>query len=282
MAVYHNYAPAGTGRRAIHVEAQGSLLAVANESDASKSGGGRRGEVNGFSRESRTRLLRKIARLRPGRTTFLTLTYPKRFPGPKEAKMHLRALLERLRRRFPEMSAIWRMEFQDRGAPHFHLLCFDLPFFPFRVFRKAWSEIIRMYVDDKQPFVRIEIIRSQRGAMYYAAKYCAKPTSAPGPTLLDHDAYLHAGRVWGVHNSERLPYAPKVYMVILDSSRRSLANVKQVLRRSWPGITQRREAGGCIFSDRAYSLHSCLVRMLLQDCDPETIGVDHVELGYTN
>ena len=280
--LYHTFAPAQSGRRAIHVEAQGSLLAVASESDAVAPIGGPRGVVNGFSAASRRRLIRKLARLRPDQTVFLTLTYPARFPDAKEAKTHLRAMLERLRRRFPKMSAIWRLEFQQRGAPHFHLLCFNMPYIPHRTFRKYWSEIVWEYVDETLPFVRLEMIRSQKGAMFYAAKYCAKPTDEAVESLFNNSAYLHAGRIWGIHNKDHLPYAPKVYIVVLGASKRSLANVKKILRRTYPKITTRRSAGGCIFTDRAYSLHAALIRQLIQDCEPLPGMVDAFELGNPN
>lgn len=275
--------PAGSGRRAIAVEAQGMLLAIARLSDATTTlSGGVRGLVTGFSAGSRQRLIRKMARLRPDSVKFITLTYPARFPTPEIAKNHLRALMERFRRACPGMSAIWRMEFQERGAPHFHILAFNMPFLPFQELRRVWREIIKKYFDGKGPFVRIEKIKSQRGAMYYAAKYCAKISreeadGGGGTTLFNNVTYLHAGRVWGVHNASKLPFAPKIYITILDADRRSLPECKKLMRRFWERMNKSRDKGGVIFTDHAYSLHSALIRLLIHYADPLTNGFDHVE-----
>src|SRR5690554_2824154 len=128
----------------IHLEGQGNLLAVATSYKHvyRPTVGGKRGAVTEFSAGSRRRLLRLIARLEKTRTTFITLTYPAEFPDPRTAKEHLRALFERIRRRVPEASGIWRLELQERGAPHFHLLMFNLPYISFETLRSWWQEII--------------------------------------------------------------------------------------------------------------------------------------------
>jgi len=273
---------AGSGRRAIAVEAQGNLLAIAVKSDAApRKGGGIRGLVYGFSRASRLRMIKKMNRLRPDNVKFITLTYPARYPRPDEAKKHLRALFERFRRAYPKSSAIWRLEYQERGAPHFHLICFNMPFLPFHELRNMWSEIIYKYVDLQLPFVRIEKLKSNRGALYYVSKYVAKMSDdgAVAGALLNLDAYLHAGRVWGVFNSQFLPFAPKVYITILDREPRSAAECKKLMRRHYAYMNKQRDKGGVIFTEKAYSLHNALIRLLIKYADPLTDGFDHVELG---
>lgn len=61
---------------------------------------------------------------------FLTLTYPSKWqvvaPTSTSAKRHLLALRKRFERQFNRpFFALWKMEFQRRGAPHFHLLTTD-------------------------------------------------------------------------------------------------------------------------------------------------------------
>ena len=58
---------------------------------------------------------------------FLTLTYPSDWltvaPTSQSAKRHLSMLRKRFEREFSRpFFALWKMEFQRRGAPHFHLL----------------------------------------------------------------------------------------------------------------------------------------------------------------
>lgn len=248
------------------LEQQGTLLAVANRATPGyRAGGGTRGKVTTFSNASRMRLIRKMSRLEPRKISFLTLTYPERFPSPQEAKQHLRALLERFRRRFPHMSAIWRLEFQQRGAPHFHLICFEMPYVGFREIRQWWTEIIVKYVDNHEPRVRIEKINSRRGAMWYVAKYLGKveQSQAGVSSIFIHDAYLHAGRVWGCFNQSWLPYAPLVYTEILTSNPRAIADVKKVMRRYWSRTNKRRFHGAVVLTDAAQQLNADLIRLML-------------------
>src|SRR5919112_2841759 len=98
-------------------------------------GRGIRDRVRGFSRESRTNLLRRLASINrgafkafKGRMTFVTLTYPHEYPeDPEVCKNHLKALRRRLQRKFGEFAGFWRMGIQKRGAWHFHLLLFVGP-----------------------------------------------------------------------------------------------------------------------------------------------------------
>ena len=58
---------------------------------------------------------------------FITLTYPAGWmdvvPNAGSAKKHLHSLRKRFERKFDRpFYAVWKMEFQRRGAPHFHLL----------------------------------------------------------------------------------------------------------------------------------------------------------------
>jgi hypothetical protein len=38
--------------------------------------------------------------------------------------------------------AIWKLELQDRGAPHFHLLIFGLRYLPAALLARRWYEIV--------------------------------------------------------------------------------------------------------------------------------------------
>src|SRR5215204_797182 len=98
--------------------------------------GGIRDRVRGYSRESRTNLLRRLASINrsafrafKGRLISITLTYPHEYPeDPELCKNHLKALRRRLQRKFGEFAGFWRMGIQKRGAWHFHLLLFVGPF----------------------------------------------------------------------------------------------------------------------------------------------------------
>src|SRR5215213_2324096 len=83
-------------------------------------GRGIRDRVRGFSRESRTNLLRRLASINRGafkalrgRIIFVTLTYPHVYAeDPEVCKNHLKALRTRLQRMFGDFAAFWRMGIQ--------------------------------------------------------------------------------------------------------------------------------------------------------------------------
>jgi hypothetical protein len=144
----------------------------------------------------------------------LTLTYPSAYETDgKIVKSHLHLIRQWLHRR--GIKGVWFLEFQKRGAPHFHLLLdFNLP--PplitkkrthkgerspsFRTNEKlhkeasaAWFRIVGSG-DEKHLHAGIcwEVLESHEAAMRYAAKHAAKPHQKEVP-----DNYLNVGRFWG-------------------------------------------------------------------------------------
>lgn len=251
----------------LHLEVQGGLVAVKREVRAvdKVQRGGTRGIVTEFSPASRKRLMRKGARIAAGRATFLTLTYPKRFPSGKDSKNHLRAFLERIRRRHPNASGLWRLEYQQRGAPHFHLILYNLPFIPFWKLRAWWADIISDYVDQQRPFIRINYLTNDRAVKRYVSKYVAKSTDDPKAEgrLFNNGSYLHdaaQGRWWGVFNSERIPWAPQVWITVEQVTDTGLKRILARLSREWEGIDPTWQHGVCVFSNFAYlAWLDCLV-----------------------
>jgi hypothetical protein len=250
-----------------HIEAQGNLVAIKGSFSAlGKVGGGRRGLVNTFTPASRRRMLRKVARIAPQRVVFITLTYPKRYPDPRRAKDHLRAFFERIRRRFPTASGIWRLELQERGAPHFHLLMCELPFIPFAELRRWWTEIIREFVDGHLPRVRIEQIRSRQGAFYYVSKYCAK-LAGEGEALLSLSSthICTPGRWWGVFNRNHLPYAERLYAIVEIMTPVGFRDCKALLNTFSPEEYPNLYRGKVIFAPDSLKLFRVLIDLLKPD-----------------
>src|SRR5690606_1419342 len=57
------------------------------------------------------------------RIWMVTLTYPRHWPtDPRSWKKHLDAWRKRMQRAWGRLPAVWKLEPQRRGAPHFHLL----------------------------------------------------------------------------------------------------------------------------------------------------------------
>ena len=187
----------------------------------------KRGKVKGFSKASRRRMIKTCARLGNAVPIFLTLTYGKRYPSdPKQWKRHLDTFGKRLVRYNPNLSAIWRLEPQKRGAPHYHLLIYQsngkAPFVPKKWIAKAWSEVLGSYSDSKHLVAgtRIESLDSSRGAAFYVSKYCAKlPEDDDFP-----EEWKKAGRLWGIINKKSVPFADK-YEMLLHSEKENHATL---------------------------------------------------------
>ena len=148
---------------------------------------------------------------------FLTLTYGKDYPvDPAEWKKHLANFNKRLFRLNPELSDIWRLEPQKRGAPHFHLLIYKSdgkkPFVCKDWIAKSWSSVLGEYSNDDhlKAGTRVESLKSSRGAAFYVAKYCAKlPEDDDFP-----EEWGRAGRLWGSGNKSKLPMAKQHEMIL--------------------------------------------------------------------
>ena len=174
-----------------------------------------RGQVKGFSSASRKRMIQQCAKMGKAVPVFLTLTYGKEYPqDPAEWKKHLATWGKRLKRYAPEMSAIWRLEPQKRGAPHYHLLIYQKdgkpPFLPKEWIAESWSQVLGEYSSEEhlKAGTRIESLRSSRGAAFYVAKYCAKlPEDDDFP-----EDWSRAGRLWGSFNKKALPVAKQYEM----------------------------------------------------------------------
>lgn len=232
------------------ITAQAGLLQVKlPQSTPLRKIGARRKCITKFSQASRKRFLDAFAAMnitRHNKIAFLTLTYGEDYPGDIEAKEHLWALIARFKRAIPRFAAFWRLEPQERGAPHFHLIIFNWRYIAADRIAEAWRDIIGIeraanfdspgyvFIEGEQseypdgmindfPMVRIEMLKGKKQAMNYCAKYVAKVTAKDKDERSDYSfndvAYLDAqaasavdpkptsGRFWGVIGKQYLPFA---------------------------------------------------------------------------
>lgn len=156
-------------------------------------GGGKRGAVKGFSKASRLRAQRAIAKYDRGvvsQSLFITLTYPDCYLGGRDAKRDFKVFVQRLKRKYPKAGFFWRMEVQKRGAPHYHLLVFGLGFIPAQWIAHAWFEIVGSGDGyHLQAGTEIRKVRNYRQAVFYISKYVTKVEE----NLMGEDW----GRLWG-------------------------------------------------------------------------------------
>ena len=159
-----------------------------------------RGKVNGLSARAGRRLRWAIENtpelIAPG-ASFVCLTYPEDFPKDgRQVKRDLAAFGKRCRRE--GISFAWALEYQTRGAPHFHLLA---------RFPEAWDIVrIRGWValswfevvgsgDEKhlRAGTSAEIVYNAECAGWYISHYLGKEYQKIPP-----EGVTLPGRMWGM------------------------------------------------------------------------------------
>lgn len=171
-----------------------------------------RGDIEEFSAGSGIRMHRFLRKCRAQYICMVTLTYPFTYPtnGPR-VKEHLRRFIQELGRNsnrnkdLPGFSAFWFLEFQSRGAPHFHILTTFKPSYGWVA--DEWYKIVGSEDErHRQVGTRIELLRTGRGGtIAYAPKYAAKNEQKVVP-----DDFKGVGRFWGVSGDKRVVAADTV------------------------------------------------------------------------
>jgi hypothetical protein len=164
---------------------------------------------------------------RIARADFVTLTWHYAYLREKRTPQQvLNVFLTNLRKAYPNTHYIWRLEPQQRGAPHFHLMLMHAygGHDPGATEMAHWcAETWHRIADPSSEAhaehgVKTREIDSYRAARAYVSKYCAevdKNLGAPIP-----------GRQWGT--SRDLPFRPVWSKRIGESEWRAL---KPILRR---------------------------------------------------
>jgi len=177
----------------------------------------KRGKIKQFSRQSRKRQMKELQKVDVRNTPlplFITLTYPDNFPDNQRVKRDLKVFLQRLQRKFPECSGLWRFEMKERKsgknkgriAPHYHFFLWGVRFVDaLQWVSQNWYEVC----DTGDPAhllagTSVEMIRNKRGVMYYAGKYMAK--------LNEDEIEGDLGRIWGKFG--QIPQSECVRVVI--------------------------------------------------------------------
>lgn len=187
-----------------------------------------------FTKKSLVNLIFTVNATQVDFKSMITLTYPKDYPvNGLTVKEDLRVFLQWLKRCDTEY--LWFLEFQERGAPHFHVLTeFDvIPPYLRKAAAEKWTQRIvdapwflacfRKYSKGKEigfdwqayktEVLKImsfnlhetfwELEKKKDGMRHYAAKYAAKTTQKDVPT-----GYTEVGRFWG--SSGGVKPSPKV------------------------------------------------------------------------
>lgn len=233
----------------LEVEKQGQLLKVKllRPADYRQQSPALRGIISQFSAKSRKRLIETFTRLdtkkmkySKERVKFITLTYQDNMQNYELSKLHLKRFIERLQYRFDDFWCVWKMELQERGAVHFHLIAGGMPYLDMYYLQVMWAICSDQTPDNmtmvesleslakRCPFTRIEAIKSVRGVLSYAAKYMTKLEDGKTGETVHATALSSAkrvadengligltichtfGRFWGVYGRQNIPFADKI------------------------------------------------------------------------
>ena len=182
----------------------GGCISEFNEQD--KDEGKVRGKITKWSRKSQLNFKYKLSTLDQSKLSEaleITVTYPKEFPCADDHEVYKRDLqllqMWLLRRGF---CGAWKLEFQSRGAPHFHILAIP----PEKLkglteLREAIAEQWYRIVGSEDPKhlragTEVSTIKSSEGIIGYMASYMAKKDQ----TLPNN----FTGRYWGFINKKAL------------------------------------------------------------------------------
>jgi hypothetical protein len=176
-------------------------------------------------------------------TVMLTLTYPGAFPmDGRLVKRHWHNMRTWLVRE--GIKGAWFLEFQKRGAPHFHV------FLSNRVHKgkvaQRWYEIVAS--QDLRHLLagtRIELLREKHAASAYAAKYASKVEQKEPP-----EGFTDVGRFWGTFGGldvsplEVYDYMPQERFVEVSTGQIVASPAVQAARFSRRLMNVRRKARG--------------------------------------
>jgi len=216
----------------VDLTSQGRLLRVSYHAKMTTfKSPSRRAEVTTFSHKSRKRMLDMIATLdsdqlenSPVRPRFITLTYIRNMQNQRVIARDLKVFTQRLVRLAPKSVIVWRVERQERGAWHAHLIWINGIHYDKGQLARDWNDVTGepLHQNGRPAFTRIESLQNHAHVMRYVAKYVAKvgsdahgfnsvPYSTARPkneSTMNPYHNVNQGRHWGVVNRMYLPLAP--------------------------------------------------------------------------
>ena len=200
---------------------KGRVVKLKGSGVSGRVGGGKRGQIKGFSRVSRVRMIEAIRSLDFERLReegfacyFATGTYQadlslellKEF-GMAKFKEHLRAIVMRFTRAL-EGFFFWKLEFTKRGVPHFHFLFFvklrqweEMVAWFSRVWIETFQSVFKLSWED--PRVRVMGISATNVRwvpMNREEVVAVYTTKEVGKTFQTETSGGWTGRFWGIVN----------------------------------------------------------------------------------
>jgi hypothetical protein len=218
--------------------------------------GGERGVITEFSKKARKHMLETVSRMdwTKQRATFITLTYHEAVPDAHVCKNHLRALLKRFYREYGQLAVLWRLELQKRGAWHFHLIIWGMPYLPKDDLLTDWRSITGQPTITQ---VDIKLIDDAKKARSYVAKYIGKDQVS---SLLDYMTNRAVGRFWGMENRKNINWAEReLYSVTISQG---YTEFQTAARGHWGRVGYGTRVGFTIFVDDVQEWEQVLLELV--------------------
>lgn len=198
--------------------------------------GSSRSAISGFSSDSALRMRTYLRECLADYRQMVTLTYPCGYPSNgKQTKEHLRRFNQEVTREHSRngpagnyagkdrLSVFWFLEFQERGAPHYHMFG---TWFPGKEWvAKTWYRIVDSEdVRHLHAGTRTEFLRTGRGGtISYASKYANKLKQKVPPKDFEN-----VGRFWGICGGRQVVSASTFIGSDLASFNRTYGAIKSM------------------------------------------------------
>lgn len=202
----------------------GRVAKIARSRRPGRAAGGVRSAITGFSRRARRALLVSLNSIDSLKApaeqwVFVTLTYHRADVSPWQCKEHFDRFSDRFAKRFKKtVQTVWKLEPQERGTPHLHLLIHLDPGVDHESCREFTKKVWHELADPDSPehlkvmeFKALserharrdfwQPLKSWNQVAGYAAKYFSKPVTAD---------WAFPGRYWGIRNRRQLPRCIRV------------------------------------------------------------------------
>jgi len=137
-------------------------------------------------------------------------------------------------------SGAWFLEFQLRGAPHYHLIVFGVAqseIKPFQSWVSAeWNRIVDGGEDHLKAGTKVEIPKNCQAARNYVTAYFTKGAQAPSETKV--------GRYWGKFGTKSIPMALEVEEELTEEQAKIATRTarRALERRVWNAAWRRLQA----------------------------------------
>jgi hypothetical protein len=172
----------------------------------------------------------------------ITLTYPADFPlDGVLVKKHF----ELIRKWFVAhgVKGLWILEFQKRGAPHFHIFTPKININKLALSR-IWYKIVGSGdIRHLNAGTRVEWLRVEHATASYCCKYASKMYQKEVP-----EGYVSVGRFWGLFGGLKAPREVVTgHLKDMAPMIRIIRNYNKVLRRNL-NLNFKKDSGLCGFT----------------------------------